>query len=145
MNARNIMTKEPVCCTPETNLQEVAQMMVDHDCGEIPVVENESSARLIGVITDRDIVCRSIAKSRNPLEMTAEECMTSSPASVEEGADLEECRQKMEEHQVRRIPVVDRNGNCVGIISQADIVRQDAEEGGETVREVSEPRKRKTA
>ncbi len=67
MQVKEVMTIDPACCVLETSLQEVAQMMIDHDCGEIPVVENKQNYLPIGVITDRDIVCRTIAKGSNPL------------------------------------------------------------------------------
>src|SRR5207244_3459504 len=69
MQVKEVMTADPACCTPNTSLQEVAQMMIGHDCGEIPVIENDKNKRLIGVITDRDIVCRTVAKGLNPLEL----------------------------------------------------------------------------
>jgi len=68
MKIQEIMTSEPACCRPETNLREVARMMAEHDCGEIPVV---SGGKPVGVITDRDIVARAVAEGRNPLELTA--------------------------------------------------------------------------
>ena len=69
MQVKEVMTPDPACCVPETGLQEVAKMMVDHDCGEIPVIENKESRLPIGVITDRDIVCRTVALGTNPLDM----------------------------------------------------------------------------
>mgnify|MGYP003297538251 CR=1 FL=1 len=76
MIVKEVMTPDPACCTAETNLQEVAKLMVDHDCGEIPVVDNQSTKKPIGVITDRDIVIRAVAKGNNPLDLTAADCMT---------------------------------------------------------------------
>ena len=72
--AKDVMTPEPQCCSPETALNEVANLMVEADCGEIPVVD--ASNRLIGVVTDRDIVCRVVAKGKNPSAVTAQETMT---------------------------------------------------------------------
>ena len=74
MTAREIMTSAPQCCAGETLLDDVANLMVEADCGEIPVVD--ATNRLIGVITDRDIVCRVVAKGKNPTAVTASECMT---------------------------------------------------------------------
>ena len=71
MQVKEVMTADPACCTPETGLQEVAQLMIDHDCGEVPVVGNQQSRIPVGVITDRDIVCRAIAKGLNPLELNS--------------------------------------------------------------------------
>jgi CBS domain-containing protein len=75
MKAGDIMTPNPACCTPETGLREVAQMLVDHDCGAIPVVSDQQSRRPVGIVTDRDIACRAVAAGKNALELTASDCM----------------------------------------------------------------------
>ena len=134
--AKEIMTPAPQCCSGETTLNEVANLMVEADCGEIPVTD--SSNRLIGVITDRDIVCRVVAKGKNPSEVTAKECMTEPVVVVNEDTKLEDVVAVMEENQIRRVPVVDATGCCCGIISQADIAMCGTEsQAGELVREVS--------
>lgn len=134
--ARNIMTSEPVRCSPTTTLDQVARLMAQHDCGEIPVVD--SGDRPIGVITDRDIVCRVVADGKNPLAYTAGQFMSQPVVTVDVNAPLDTVRSTMERHQIRRVPVVDQHGTCVGIIAQADIARTDAaSEVGELVREVS--------
>src|SRR6266849_9899502 len=124
MQVREMMTTDPVCCTAETSLPEVARMMVDRDCGEIPVVENTSSKVPIGVVTDRDIVCRTVANGLNPLDLTAADCMSKPTVTVTPDMSLEECCRIMEEKLIRRIPVVDDRGSCCGIISLADIALQ---------------------
>jgi CBS domain-containing protein len=140
MTVREIMTETPTCCTPDTRLQEVARMMVENDCGAIPVVERTDSKKLVGVITDRDIVCRAVAQGRNPLELKSADCMTRQVVTVAQDADLHECCRLMEEHQIRRIPVVDARGACCGIVAQADIATSGREhEAAELVREVSQP------
>ncbi len=136
---RNIMTRNPTCCKPETRLQDVARMMVDHDCGCIPVV-GEDGRSPIGTITDRDIVCRTIAQGKNPLELSVKECMTSDSVAVSEDAKLDECLHLMEKHRIRRILVVDSFGHCCGIVAQADIARfGDKKKTGEVVQQVSQP------
>src|SRR4051794_37628583 len=82
MKVSEVMTESPSCCTPETGLQEVAQMMVDCDCGCIPVVDGEDSKMPVGMITDRDITCRVVAQGKNPLDLSARDAMTSSVVSV---------------------------------------------------------------
>src|SRR5262249_55546590 len=130
----------PACCTPETGLQEVAMMFVEHDCGAVPVVESEGSKRPVGIITDRDIACRAIAAGKNVLALTAEDCMSSPCVAVSADASLDDCCDAMEEYKVRRILVVDEVGECCGIISQADIaVRGKEKKAAEVVREVSQP------
>ncbi|HEY0426364.1 MAG TPA: CBS domain-containing protein [Pyrinomonadaceae bacterium] len=121
MFVKDIMTENPACCTPDTNLQEVAKMMLDNDCGAIPVVENNNHKIPIGVVTDRDITIRTIAKGDNPLNMTAKSVMTKNVFTVTADTPVEECVDLMEENQVRRVPVVDENGNCIGMVAQADI------------------------
>lgn len=123
MQANEIMTKSPECCTRDTNLQEVARKMADKDCGQIPVIDSWDNESLVGVVTDRDIVCRMAAKGMSPLEAKAGDCMSSPVISVTGEKSLEECCSLMEENQVRRLPVVDENGRCCGIVSLADVVR----------------------
>ncbi len=140
MEVKDIMTKNPACCTPDTNLQEVARLMVEHDCGESPVVESKQSMKLVGVITDRDITCRSVAVGKNPLELTAGDCMSSPCVTVTPEMSVESCCQTMEENQVRRVPVVDKSGACCGIVSQADIAQHASkQETGKVVKGVSLP------
>ena len=123
MQAKDIMTDAPACCTPDAKLQHVAQLMRENNCGEIPVVDGKKTMKPVGVITDRDIVCRTLAKGKSPLEISAKDCMTEPAITVSSEARLEECCQLMEEHQIRRIPVVDQNGACCGIVAQADVAR----------------------
>ena len=115
--ARDVMTPDPVCCSPRATLDEVARMMVDNNCGEISIVDD---AKLIGVITDRDIVCCSIADGKNPMDCTVDAYMTRPAIAVRGDAPLDEVILTMEEHQIRRVPVVEK-GFCAGIISQADL------------------------
>jgi len=122
-NASDVMTKNPACCSPETSLREVAQMMVAHDCGSIPIVENKDSMKLIGMITDRDIVCRTLARGKNPLELRAADAMSQPVVSARSDSSLGDCCQLMEENQVRRIPIVDEGGRLAGLITQAQIAR----------------------
>ncbi|MGH8602045.1 MAG: CBS domain-containing protein [Gammaproteobacteria bacterium] len=126
VTVRDIMTLNPAYCTLDTGLGDVAKLMVDCDCGEIPVVEsmdpeNMDSMRPVGMITDRDISCRAVAQGKNALEMTVAECMTTPCVTLPEKADLEHCCAVLEQYQIRRAPVVDRDGRLCGIVSQADI------------------------
>lgn len=134
--AKDVMTAAPQCCSRETTLNEVANLMVEADCGEIPVTDDNKV--VVGVITDRDIVCRVVAKGKNPSAVTAAECMTEPVVTVTEDATLDEVMSLMEEKQIRRVPVVDATGCCCGIISQADVARTAGDnQVGELVREVS--------
>ena len=123
MTVQTVMTNCPACCTPSSSLTEVARLMVDNDCGEIPVVEDMKSRKLAGVITDRDIATRVVATGRNSAEARAMDAMTSPAVSVHSDTSLQECCELMESHQIRRVPVVDAQGGVVGIVSLADVVR----------------------
>ncbi len=134
--ARDVMTVNPALCTPDTSLDQVAKLMVQHDCGEIPVID--SAEQVVGVVTDRDIVCRVVADGKNPSAYPAEHCMTARVVTVTQDAPLSDVLATMEKHQVRRVPVVDEGGGCVGMISQADLAWAGREkEIAELVREVS--------
>lgn len=140
MQASELMTASIQCCTPTTPVTDAARVMKKHDIGAIPVVESDERRKLIGVITDRDIVVRLVAESMNPLECDVEDAMTGKLFSVQTDASEEEVCQVMEEHQVRRVPVVDAQGNCIGIISQADIARLNNEhETAEVLKDISRP------
>ena len=144
MKVNDVMSTNVACCVKDTPLKEVAQMMVDCDCGEVPVTD--AAGRPVGVVTDRDITCRAVAKGRNPLELTAADCMTSPALTVTPDASLDECCEMLEANQIRRMPVVDATGRCVGIVSLADIAR-DAPKGetAKVVQRVSQPSVRASA
>lgn len=138
MQVREIMTTNPACCTPESSLQDVAKLMADCDCGEIPVLDEQG--RPVGVVTDRDIACRAVAQGKDPAQTRAREVMSQPVVTVTPEENLEACCQRMEENQIRRLPVVDQSGRCCGMVSQADIARAAPEhEVAEVVRDVSRP------
>jgi len=140
---QEIMTRDPACCTRDTRIEEVARMMREHDCGGIPVVLNADDRVPLGMVTDRDIVVRTVAHGRNPLDLTAGQVMTSPVVTVSDDASLEECSRRLEENQVRRAPVVDGKGRCCGIVAQADLARSaPGTLTAEVVRNVSQPQKR---
>jgi CBS domain-containing protein len=138
MKVKEIMSKDPACCTRESSLQDVAILMLEHDCGEIPVVDNMQSKRPVGVVTDRDITIRTVALGKNPLELRARDCMSSPAVTVTPETTVDDCCTLMEENQLRRVPVVDESGCCCGIVSQADIARNASKkDAGELVKDVS--------
>jgi CBS domain-containing protein len=117
-------------------LDQVAKLMVENDCGEIPIVD--AADQPIGVITDRDIVCRVVADGKNPMGYTAEQYMSKPVVTVRTDAPINEVVSTMETHQIRRVPVVDERGCCAGIIAQADIASNGNEdEIADLVRQVS--------
>ncbi len=136
-NIKDYMTKDVAYCSPDTELQKVAQMMVDFDCGEIPVLDQDK--KVVGVVTDRDIACRVVARGRNPSKLTARECMSDHIVTINQDASFDECVDLMEDNKVRRLPVVDQDGHCCGIISQADLARNEEHKAGEVIRKLSRP------
>jgi CBS domain-containing protein len=135
------MTRNPTCVTPETPVREAAQIMKDDDVGIIPVVENDSSRRLVGVVTDRDLAVRVVADGRDGNThvrdvMSRDELATCSPDE-----DVDDAMDLMASEQVRRIPIVDERGSLVGIVAQADIVRKAESDGKaeDTIERISEP------
>jgi len=134
--AKDVMTADPQCCTAETPLNDVAKLMVECDCGEIPVTDLKN--HLVGVVTDRDIVCRIVAKGQNPSAMTAADCMSQPVVSVHVDTSVDQVLSIMEVKQIRRVPVVDGDGRVCGIIALADVAFSESKgEVGELVREVS--------
>jgi CBS domain-containing protein len=138
MDLDRLMTRNPKFCLATSPLEEVARAMRDEDVGEIPVVDLDRHP--IGVITDRDIVVRTLAAGRNPLGTQAQDCMTVPPIVIQEDATVEECARLMQRHEVRRIPVVDTKGTLCGIVALADLERSDARSlQNEVTRSVSQP------
>lgn len=138
MDVRSVMTTNPTCCTPDTPLKQIAKLMKEHDCGEIPIVASLDTKNPIGVITDRDIAIRTLAEGKNPLDLTANDAMTTPAVTVKADASLADAIELMESKQIRRIPVVDDQGKLTGILSQADLALHTREElTGEVVKEVS--------
>lgn len=138
MTVQSVMTANPACCSPNTALQQVAAMMVEHDCGQIPIVDGANSQHLVGVVTDRDIAVRMVAKGKNPLEGVASDCMTTPCITVNSDTSLAECCSVMETNKIRRVPVVDSQGQVCGIVSLADVARcASAASTAEVVKEVS--------
>lgn len=140
MKVREVMTANPVCCLPTDNAQKVAQIMRDNNVGSVPVVADQESRKLVGMITDRDICCSIVAAGLDPKSVTIEKFMHTSPVSCRDGENLDKCERAMQENRVRRIPVVDGDGACIGIVAQADLALKDnPEKVSKTVSEISKP------
>ncbi|HKC91254.1 MAG TPA: CBS domain-containing protein [Candidatus Limnocylindria bacterium] len=136
MKVRELMTREPTTVEPNATLGEVATLMKQDDCGSIPVVQ---SARLVGIVTDRDIVIRGIAAGSDPKTQRVSAIMSADPVTVGPDNDVTEAEKVMADRQIRRLPVVE-NGKLVGIIVTAQIARAgDKKMVGETLKEISEP------
>jgi CBS domain-containing protein len=138
MKARDIMTQNPRVVTPETPVQEAARLMKTEDAGALPVVESEGSRRLVGMITDRDIAIRVVADGMTSAQVR--DAMSSNPKACRPDDNVKDVMDVMSEAQVRRIPIVDDGGVVVGIVSQADVVRQtDGRKVEKTIERISEP------
>jgi CBS domain-containing protein len=138
MKVKEVMSLNPACCTPNDNVQKVAKMMCDRNVGSIPVVVDQQSGGLVGMITDRDLCCRVLAQGLDPKSTRIQEFITYNPAVCRDGENVEQCERLMQEHQVRRIPVVDKENRVIGIVAQADLALKDRPERVfKTVAEIS--------
>jgi CBS domain-containing protein len=137
--AQEIMTPNPSCCLPDDSITDAAQLMKSEDVGSIPIIENQQMKKLVGIITDRDIVIKVVAERLNPEATRVRNAMTPNPVTCFPDDDLDDVIDSMEQNQIRRIPVVDHNNQLVGIIAQADIATRldQAKKTGEVVEEIS--------
>lgn len=136
-----VMTREPACCEPGDSIVRAASLMKQEDVGSLPVVDSHEDRKLIGIVTDRDLVVRVLAEGNQVDRATVRDAMSSDPSACRETDDVERAVQLMAERQVRRMPIVDGQGRLVGIIAQADVatrVNRD-QQTGEMVEAISEP------
>lgn len=121
MKVRDVMTPEPICCLPSDTAQDVAIMLRDHNVGSLPVVLDHETRKLIGIVTDRDLCCTVIASGLEPKATPIKRLVTMNPITCREEDNVEACLGYMQLFQIRRIPIVDQEGRCIGIVSQADL------------------------
>jgi CBS domain-containing protein len=140
MRVKDVMTQHPVCCRTSDTAQSVAKALRDEDVGSLPVVADWDSRRLIGIITDRDLCCSIIAQGLDPVTTSIEVIVRKNPVSCRAEQSLDACERLMQIHQVRRVPVVDEQGRCIGMLSQADLARlEQPDRLHRTVAEISKP------
>jgi len=146
MKIREIMTQDPVCVLPDDSAQAVAKILCDHNIGSVPVVGDKKTRKLLGMITDRDLCCAVVAEGLDPQRTTISKFVTAPPVSCREGENVDKVERAMQEHQVRRIPVVDAEDRCIGIVSQADLALKEKrpEKVSQTVAEVSKPNRQQS-
>ena len=138
MKIREVMSQNPTCCVPHDSAQKVAKKLNDRTIGYMPVVADRQSRRLIGMITDRDLCCSIVAGGLDPKTTRIEKFIKTAPVTCREGENVEACERRMQEHQVRRIPVVDAQECVIGIIALADLALKDKPERvSKTVAEIS--------
>jgi CBS domain-containing protein len=140
MQVLDVMTRDVETITPDASLQQAAEAMEAMGVGSLPVCDGR---RLVGTLTDRDIVVRGVATGRSPVEMVVRECMTEDISYAFEDEDSEEVLARMKTLQIRRLAVLDKEKNLVGIVSLGDIATEpraaDSKEVGEAIAEISEP------
>lgn len=141
MKIQDVMTKNPATVTPDAPATEAARIMKDEDVGVVPVVENNESRKLVGVITDRDLAVRLVAEGRDGQTLVRDAMSAGHLHTGRADDELDTAMEQMAREQVRRIPIVDERGSLVGIVSQADIVlkARDERKAEETVERISEP------
>ena len=138
MKIREIMSSDVQCTKPDNTLTEAAGLMRQLDTGAVPVCDHD---RLAGMLTDRDIAIRAVADGRDPNATSVRDVMSPGVVYVFEDQSVEEAAHLMEEKQIRRLPVLNRNKRMVGIVSLGDLaVQSQPSFGGEALREISQHR-----
>ena len=134
---RDVMTPNPACVSAKDSIREVARIMAREDTGVVPVVDGK---KVIGMITDRDIVVRLVAEGKDPANAKVNEAMTKNVRSVKEDSTINDALQMMSSAQIRRVPVVNNNNEIVGIVSMKDIATESRETSkvGKAVEQISE-------
>lgn len=140
MIASEIMTTNPECCVPTDSVMTVAQLMKSEDVGPIPIVQDKEDKKLAGIVTDRDLAIKVVAEARDPKTTLVEDVMSEGLVTCRDNDDVRSVLKLMEENQLRRIPVVDKNDRLQGIIAQADVATRlgNARAAGEVVQHVSQ-------
>jgi CBS domain-containing protein len=140
MKVKDVMTKKLVYVVPDDSAMRAARLMKSQEVGAVPVVRDAESMKLEGIVTDRDLCNAVVAEDRTPGFTAVQAVMHAKPVTCHPEDTLETCEKLMAKHQVRRIPVVEKDGRCVGIVAQADIVRHGkAEEVRKTLLAISKP------
>lgn len=141
MRVQDVMTKNPSSVTPAATAREAAQLMKNEDTGVIPVVEEQGSKRLVGIVTDRDIAIRVVAEGKGGETRVSDIMSAGRIATCGLEDNVDDVMNAMAKEQVRRIPIIDERGALLGIVAQADIVRKadDNRKAERTVEEISKP------
>ena len=136
MKVSQVMTPDPRTVGPQDTLQDAARLMDQLNVGVLPVADGP---RLIGVLTDRDIVVRSTSAGQDPRQARVEAAMTTEPRTVAEDAPVLDAIRMMKEQQLRRLPVVDGAGHLIGILSLGDLAEAGTPEAGDVLEAISSP------
>jgi CBS domain-containing protein len=136
MKVKEIMTPEVVVASPKDTLQHAAQIMEENDFGVLPVGEDD---RLVGMLTDRDITIRAVARGKAPDRCTVGEVMSNDIKYIYDDETLEDASRNMSELQLRRLPVLNRKKRLVGIVSMGDLALNAKDNAGKALKDVSQP------
>ena len=121
MKCREVMWENPAYCLPEDNAGQAARLMRRERVGSVPVVTDELRKELIGIITDRDLAFKVVGESRDAIRTQVYDVMTRTVIACRDDDDVVTALLAMEEHQIRRVPIVDHSGRIVGMISESDL------------------------
>lgn len=139
-NCNDVMTRNPACCLQNDTVLKAAELMKSENVGAIPVVENEQTKKLVGIVTDRDLTLKIVAEGLDAKVTRVKAVMTHKVVTCRAEDDLQKALDTMAEHQLRRIPIVDDDNRIVGIIAQADVATRvdQPEKTAEMVKEISQ-------
>ena len=139
-NCGEVMTKDPVCSLPNNTVKKVAQLMKRENIGSVPIVEDEQTRTLVGIVTDRDLALKIVAKGRDANTTKVEKVMTRQVVTCRSEDDVQKVLDVMAKNQLRRIPIVDDDNRIVGIIAQADVATRvnQPEKTATVVKEISQ-------
>jgi len=141
MQVDAVMSQPVITISPQAAITEAAALMRRHDIGALPVV---TGGRLVGILTDRDIVLRAVASPGGDVVAEVGAAMSADPATCRAGDDIIGAAVRMSDEQVRRLPVTDPAGRLVGLLSLGDIAENVSEElAGQTLGEICEARRRR--
>lgn len=137
-----VMTNNPVCCLPNDTVVKAAKLMKSGNVGSIPVIDNDKTRKLVGIVTDRDLVMKIVAEGKEPKSTNVAAVMTTQVVSCQSEDDLQKAMDAMAKNQLRRIPIVDKNGGILGIVSQADVATRvdKPKRTAEMIKEISQPK-----
>jgi CBS domain-containing protein len=121
MKCRDVMIENPVCCLPHDNVGQAARLMRREHIGSIPVITDELKRELIGIVTDSDLAIKVVGESRDSIRTSVYDVMTTAVVACRDDDEVMGALLAMEEHEIRRLPVVNHSGRLVGILSPGDI------------------------
>jgi CBS domain-containing protein len=126
MRVSEVMTHDPACCVRTTSVRNAVRMMRALDIGFLPVIDELWTRKLMGVVTDRDLCLAALAEEHDPTLTTVEDCMATDLVTCTPDMDIREILETMTRHQIRRLPVVDRDSHVQGIVGISDLIRHNA-------------------